>query len=98
MMAHDVEYNDHQARSGAQQFDQLGSDLSSLASRMSSELAGDSPWSHDEIGASFASKFDPDRSTVIDNLKGFAETVESIGPALKKAIDAITSADGEGAR
>jgi hypothetical protein len=96
-MAKDVEYNDDQARSGAQQFDQLGNDLSSLVSRVSSELSGDSPWSHDKIGSSFASKFDPDRSSVIDNLKGYAEMVESIGPALKKAIDGITTADGEGA-
>lgn len=98
IMTENFEYHDDRARSGARQFDEVGGQLGALASSLSAELAADSPWSQDKIGSSFASKFDSDRSQVIENLKSFAERVESFGPVLKSAADKVTSADDEGAK
>lgn len=96
-MADQFEYDDVSARAGARQFDQLGSDLAALLSGISSELAGDSPWSHDKIGSSFADRFDPDRSKVIGNVKDFAQTVQSVAPAVTEVADSITADDRDAA-
>lgn len=86
-----VEYNDGEARYGARQFEETGNDLTSLANSLNSELSADSPWSHDKIGSAFAEKFDKDRSTVIENVKKFAENVEGIAPKLTQMSDAIVA-------
>lgn len=86
-----VEYHDGQARFGARQFQQTGDDLASLANSLNSELSGDSPWSQDKIGSAFAEKFDKDRSTVIDNVKKFAENIQDIAPKLTQISDAIVA-------
>ncbi len=94
-MTENFDYDDDQARSGVRQFGEISGQLGAMAGQVNAELSGDSPWSDDKLGASFASKFDPDRSQVIDNVKRFAAKVDSIAPALNDAIDKITRADNE---
>ena len=93
-MAERFEYDDGTARAGISQFDELGASLGSLIDSLSSELAGDSPWSHDKIGSSFAGKFDPDRSKVISNAGDLRKAVQSVAPTLTDAADSIVAQDG----
>ncbi|MBN3459628.1 hypothetical protein JNN96_36970 [Mycobacterium sp. DSM 3803] len=92
-MGGNLEYNDGLARAGATEFEQVADALTRISSDVESELSTDSPWSHDKIGSSFSSQFDKPRSTVISNVKNFAQKVESYGPAITKAADGVVNTD-----
>ncbi|WP_205873997.1 hypothetical protein [Mycobacterium camsae] len=96
-MAEQFEYDNGTARAGISQFDQLGASLGSLIDNLSGELSGDSPWSHDKIGSSFAGKFDPDRSKVIANAGDLRKAIQSVAPSLTEAAESIVAQDGGGA-
>lgn len=93
-MAEQFEYDDGTARAAISQFDELGASLGSLIDSLSGELSGDSPWSHDKIGSSFAGKFDPDRSKVISNAVDLRNAIQSVAPTLTDAADNIVAQDG----
>ncbi|MCQ4363576.1 hypothetical protein KQR54_21010 [Mycobacterium gordonae] len=93
-MAEQFEYDDGTARAAVSQFDELGASLGSLIDSLSGELSGDSPWSHDKIGSSFAGKFDPDRSKVISNAVDLRKAIQSVAPTLTDAADNIVAQDG----
>ncbi|OBJ52934.1 hypothetical protein [Mycobacterium sp. 1423905.2] len=93
-MAGQFEYDDGTARAAAAQFEELANSLTSLVNGLHGELSGDSPWSHDKIGSSFAAKFDPDRSQVITNAGDYAKAVDSVAPALTDASNSIIAQDG----
>jgi hypothetical protein len=93
-MAGEFEYDDGAARAGIGQFDELGNSLGSLLNSLNAELAGDSPWSHDKIGSSFAEKFDPDRQQVIGHVSDLTKAVQSVAPTLTDAANSIVAQDG----
>lgn len=93
-MADQFEYDDGTARAGISQFNELGAALGSLIDGLNSELSGDSPWSHDKIGSSFAGKFDPDRSKVLGNAGDLRKAIQSVAPTLTQTADNIVAQDG----
>lgn len=93
-MAEQFEYDEGTARAGIGQFDELGHSLGALINSVKAELAGDSPWSHDKIGASFAEKFDKDREQVINHINDLTQGVQSVAPVLTDTANAIVARDG----
>lgn len=89
----EFEYTDGTARAAITQFDELGATLGSLLDGVH-ELAGDSPWSQDKIGSSFAGKFDGDRSKVVENAGGLKNGIQSVSPTLTATADDILAQDG----
>lgn len=95
-MTEQFEYTEGTARAAITQFDELGHTLNSLMDGVK-ELAGDSPWSQDKIGSSFAGRFDGDRSKVIENAGGLTNGIQSVSPTLAATADHILAQDGGGA-
>ncbi|WP_156623233.1 hypothetical protein [Mycobacterium sp. 1164966.3] len=93
-MAGQFGYDDGVARAGISQFDELGSSIGSLLNNLTAELSGDSPWSHDKIGSSFAEKFEPDRQQVIAHASDLTKAVQSVAPKLTEAANSIVAQDG----
>ncbi|WP_156298610.1 hypothetical protein [Mycobacterium paragordonae] len=93
-MAEQFEYDEGTARAGIKKFDALANEVGSLVEGLRAELAGDSPWSQDKIGSSFAGKFDPDRSTVIGHADDLKKAVGSVAPVLTETANAILAQDG----
>lgn len=93
-MAEQFAYDEGTARAGINKFEALASELGSLVGSLRAELAGDSPWSQDKIGSSFAGKFDPDRSTVIGHADDLKKAVASVAPVLTETGNAILAQDG----
>lgn len=93
-MAESFEYDEGTARTGINKFDAVAKQVGSLVNSLRAELAGDSPWSHDKIGSSFAGKFDPDRSTVIGHADDLKKAVTSVAPVLPETANAILAQDG----
>ena len=94
-MTQTFDYDDGNARAGANHFDQVGQTLAKLASNLRNELSSDAPWSNDQIGSAFNSDFQSDRTTTISNVEGFAHTVQAVGPALTNLANTIMSTQQE---